>query len=76
MPELLAWKQQILPQLAGTPYVEGEAPVVCGWYPTARAVVLWNLGEGPQDLTLRCGETRRTVHVDGLGTALVEDVRV
>ena len=70
--ELFAWKRRVLPQLAEIPYVEGETPVVCAWYPTARAVLLWNLAEGREQLTLRCGETRRSVAVDGLDVALIE----
>ena len=73
--ELLAWKHQVLPQLGQTPYVEGDAPVVCGWYPTARAAVLWNLSETDQDLILRQGDTRRPVRVPGLDVALVEGLQ-
>jgi hypothetical protein len=71
-PELLAWKREILPQLAKIPHVEGETPVVCAWYPTARAVVLWNLSESPQDLILRHGDIQRTIHVNALDVALAE----
>ncbi|MBN1591510.1 MAG: hypothetical protein JW888_18495 [Pirellulales bacterium] len=72
LPELFAWKQQVLPQLANIPYIEGNVPVVCAWYPTARAAVLWNLTETTQNLNLRHGHARREVRVDPLGVALVE----
>ncbi len=72
--ELFALKRELLPQLERVPYVEGETPVVCAWYPTARAVLLWNLAEQRQDFTLRYGGSRRTVRVDGLDVALLEDV--
>ena len=73
--DLSAWKKkEVLPKLKNVPYVENETPVVCSWYPTARAVALWNLSEQRQEFQLRFGETRRTVGVDGLGIALVEGV--
>jgi hypothetical protein len=74
LPELFALKRELLPKLGKTPYVEGETPVVCAWYPTARAVLLWNLSEQRQDLTLRYGDAHRSVGVDGLDVALIEDV--
>jgi hypothetical protein len=43
--ELFAWKREILAQLEAVPYVEGEVPVVFAWFPTARAVLVWNLNE-------------------------------
>jgi hypothetical protein len=76
LPELFAWKRELLPQLTKTPYVEGEQPVVCAWYPTARAVLLWNLSPERQDLTLRCGQAQRSVSINGLDLALVESVEV
>ena len=76
LPSLYAFKQKLLPQLEHVPYVEGELPVVCAWYPTARAVVLWNLSEQQIKLTLRHGEKRRAIVVDGLDVALAEDVDV
>ena len=65
LPELFAWKRELLPQLGKTPYVEGESPVVCAWYPTARAVLLWNLSRQRQDLTLRYGERPSPGHYRG-----------
>ncbi len=67
-------KRELLSQLDRVPYVEGEKPVVCAWYPTARAVLLWNLGERREDFTLRCGGSRRAIGVDGLDAALIEAV--
>jgi len=74
LPELFAWKRELVSRLAGVPYVEGETPVVCAWYPGARAVVVWNLTEQRQDLVLRDGETRRPFRIEGLDTALLEGV--
>jgi len=52
--------------------VDGEDPVACAWYPTARAAVLWNLSDAPRRLTLRRAESRRTVDVAALDIAPVE----
>jgi hypothetical protein len=76
LPELFALKRDLEPQLKRVPYVEGNTPVVCVWYPTARAVLLWNLTEQPQNFTLRYGDTRRPVRVEALDVALLEDVGV
>jgi len=72
--ELFALKRELAPQLERTPYVEGEIPVVCAWYPTAQAVLLWNPTEQPQELTLRHGSLRRSVRIDGLDVALLEGI--
>jgi hypothetical protein len=74
LPDLINFKQELLPQLGNVPYVEGDIPIVCAWYPTARAVLLWNLGEKQQDVTLRWGESRRTVSIKGLDVALIGGV--
>ncbi len=71
---LFAWRKEILPQLKGVPYIEEEKTVVCGWYPTARSVLLWNLDANPQSVTLRCGEARRPVTLSPLGIELLENV--
>ena len=72
--ELWALKREILSHLDKVPYVEGELPVVCAWYPTARAVLLWNLGEKREDLNFCYGGLRRTISVDGLDVMLVEGI--
>ncbi len=72
--ELFALKREILPQLKNVPYVVGEAPVVCAWYPTARAVLLWNLAEKREELVLRYRGSRRIVSVDALDTVLIEGI--
>lgn len=75
LPSLFALKRELLPQLHQVPVVEEELPVVCAWYPTAHAVLLWNLSEQPQTFTLRFKSTRRQINVSGLDAALVSDVR-
>ncbi len=76
LPELRAWKREILPHLNRVPHVEGDAPVVCAWYPTARAVLLWNLSPRRESLVLRSGNARRSVELAGLDAVLIEDVSV
>ncbi len=71
---LFAWRKEILPQLKGVPYVEEEKTVVCGWYPPARSVLLWNLDTTPQPVTLHFNETRRSVRLPPLGIELIEEV--
>lgn len=76
LPDLFALRRELIPQLRGVPYVEEEEPVVCAWYPTAHAVLLWNLQERPVELTLRVGDERRSVRVGPIDLALVEGVRL
>jgi hypothetical protein len=74
LPELLALKRELTPNLGNVPYVDGDSPVVCAWYPTARAVLLWNLSDRRTDFVLRHGEARRPVSVDALDVALIRDI--
>ncbi len=74
LPDLFAFRRAILPELAVVPYVEEEEPVVCAWYPSARAVLLWNLQEQPVDLTLVAGTERRSVRVEARDIELVEGI--
>ncbi len=72
LPELFALKRRIMPQLGSVPYVEDEKPVVCSWLPTARTVLLWNLSEGREELTLRYRGQRRSVAIEGLDIAEIK----
>ena len=74
MTDLFALKHEILPRLGNVPYMEQDLPVVCAWYPTARAVLLWNLQEKPASLTVRKGQSKRAVVVGALGVTLLEDI--
>lgn len=76
MDALFAFKHAVLPQLGNVPYVEEDVPVVCAWYPTAQAVLLWNLSEDRKEITLRCGKTRRVAATDGLDTVILTDIRM
>ncbi|WP_165232465.1 hypothetical protein [Aquisphaera insulae] len=72
--DLLAFKHRLLPTLGRIPHVEEDAPAVCGWYPSARSVLLWNPSEERRSLTLRVGENRREVALEPLGSALLEGI--
>jgi hypothetical protein len=72
--KLFAFKARIAPDLKRVPHVEENEPVVCAWYPTARAVLLWNLSEQPKTFTVKHGSLRREVAVPALGTHLLEHV--
>lgn len=71
---LFAFKQRIAPNLEQVPYVEENVPAVCAWYPSARSVLLWNLTEDPQTLTVKLGASRRPVRIEALQTVLVDEV--
>lgn len=71
---LFAFKHRIKDQLHHVPHVQDDVPVVCAWYPTARAVLLWNLNEEEQHMTLRHGDMTVETTVPGLGTRLIEDL--
>jgi hypothetical protein len=76
LPEMFKLKHELIKRSPNFPYVENESPVVCAWYPTARAVVLWNLSEQPVNFSVRYGDKRQTVAVAGLDVGIVEDVVV
>jgi hypothetical protein len=72
--DLFALKHELLQEMEGVPYVEQDVPVVCAWYPTARAVLLWNLAETPVDVVVRMGEQQRPASLGPLGSALLEEL--
>ncbi len=71
---LFTFKSRIAPELEGVPHVLENEPVVCAWYPTARAVLLWNLSEQPKTLTVKYRSVCREVSVPALGAGLVEQI--
>jgi len=71
---LFAFKARIAPELEHVPHVAEEEPVVCAWYPTARAVLLWNLSEQAKTLAVKHRSVRREVGVPALGTSLLEQI--
>ncbi|MDD3468563.1 MAG: hypothetical protein PHE53_01120 [Thermoguttaceae bacterium] len=72
---LFAWRRDaVLPMLIERqiPFVEEETPVVCAWYPTAHAVVLWNLENEEKTVNVRLGQTRQTVTLGAQSSGLLE----
>jgi hypothetical protein len=72
---IFAFKREIMPKLKAVPFVLEETPVVCAWYPTIRSILLWNLSENAQKLTVKFKETQRSVTVDGLDVELLENIK-
>ena len=71
MESLWALKHEVIEGGLDVPYVADEKPVVCAWYPTADAVLLWNLAESPETFRLHWGEEERPVSVAALGSTLL-----
>lgn len=69
--EIFAFKNQIIPYLAGIPYVLEDKPVVCAWYPEIKTVLLWNLSESKESFTIKLDCSDHLVELDALGAELV-----
>lgn len=75
LPALFALRRTLLPHLKKTPYIMDEKPVVCAWYPTAHAVLLWNLSDQKEHFTLKDIQgNERPVFIDGLDVLLIKDI--
>lgn len=74
MADLFGLKAELLPRLRQFPVVLGEKPVVCVWYPTARASLLWNLSEQRQAFTIEYAGKFRNVEIGPLDVELVRDL--
>ncbi len=75
MGDLMEFKQQIIPELKETPYVDGVIPAVFAWYPTANKALLWNVQETKQTFQIkRAGQLIRTITLDGLDVELISDL--
>lgn len=59
LPEIFAFKHEIIPQLKGIPYVEEDKPVVSAWYPKIKSVLLWNLSETKESFTIKMNDLVR-----------------
>jgi hypothetical protein len=70
--EIFAFKHEIIPQLKGVPYVEEDKPVVCAWYPVSKIVLLWNLLETKETITIRLDDKTQAIEIEGLDEALVK----
>ncbi len=59
--ELFALKRRLGRSLDAVPHVVEDEPAVCAWYPTARRVLVWNLGEQPKTLTVTLKKAQQSV---------------
>ena len=64
-------KRELIEERLDVPHVVDEKPVVCAWYPTAGAVLLWNLSEQRETLRLQLPGNTAVIEVNGLDTRLV-----
>lgn len=71
---LLALKSSLSSELFDIPYVLDSLPAICAWYPDIDTVLVWNLSYKGVTLTVRWREKRRTVTLDALDCALLEEV--
>ena len=72
---LFAFRRTILPRLRSEkiPYIEEEVPIVLGWYPGARAALLWNVEKSAVTVHLRRGEQAAAVELPPLETVLARE---
>jgi hypothetical protein len=59
-----------------TPFVQNAEPAVLGWYPSARAALLWNPTAARTTFSVRHGSRTREVTIEALDSALLEDLAV
>lgn len=71
LPALFEFKRSIAADLRDVPHVVEDEPVVCAWYPTANAVLLWNLSEARKELTVAIGRLEIPVSIEALDAELV-----
>ncbi len=73
MDALFSFRRSLLPKLKEMriPYVEEETPAVCGWYPEARAVLLWNPEKTAKTVHLCFAGHQTPVELPALETALM-----
>ncbi|HEY5913109.1 MAG TPA: hypothetical protein VJA21_21170, partial [Verrucomicrobiae bacterium] len=74
MAALFALKHRILPSLRKVPYVLTAEPAILGWYPSARAALLWNPTTDRRTLIVRYGTRTREVTLAALESTLLPDL--
>lgn len=74
--DLMGFKEKIIPELKGIPYVEGRIPVVFGWYPSAGKALLWNVNESTQNFRImQNGRLLQSQTVAPLDVVLIRNIR-
>ena len=71
-PALFEFKHQCIARLQDVPYIAEDLPAVCAWYPQVQRVLVWNLSEAPQTLTLRLNGWAQPVQLDGLEAEVID----
>ncbi|MCE4566718.1 hypothetical protein INQ51_20525 [Maribellus sp. CM-23] len=66
MDDIFSFKHEIVETLTDIPYVKEDLPVVCAWYPSISSILLWNLSETRQEMTVVYGDKRLKINIDGL----------
>jgi len=75
--DLYKFKSSIVPGLKETPFVEEDTPVVFSWYPTAHAVLIWNLTDKIQEYTIKCEERiLKRISVAPLDVELITNLHI
>jgi len=69
--EIFAFKHEIIPFLNGVPYVVGDKPVVCAWYPLIKTVLLWNVSETKESFTVKLDNKTYSIEIRGLDSELI-----
>ncbi|RIH64265.1 hypothetical protein D1164_02765 [Mariniphaga sediminis] len=71
MDDIFSFKREIISSLTNVPYVEEDLPIACAWYPSINSMLLWNLSETPEKLTIVYGDKRFNVDVEGLNAEVI-----
>lgn len=73
MESLFEFRRPLLPgfQKERIPYIEEETPIVCGWYPEARAVLLWNPERTDKTVHLCLADRKTAVELPALESELL-----
>lgn len=70
--DLFAFKHRVISQLRDVPTIAEDIPMVCAWYPSADSVLLWNLTEQKQDVTLCYKDSRQSHSLDPLDSTVAK----
>ena len=68
---LFEFKHSLILHLTDVPYIREDVPVVLAWYPDVRRVLVWNLSETLQRLTLRLNDWDKVLEIGPLDVEVV-----
>lgn len=72
MEDIFLFKRKIWSELENVPYVVEDVPVVCAWFPDINSVLVWNLSEKFQNLTVKFKNQLYSIKTEGLNTELLQ----